>query len=386
MSMKKQNAVQIAHDARDAGMSGFTEMQKKTVAAGLTMLALALVLAFVTFLGWGILKVLSFVSAAIAPVVMGFFLSLFFKPYYQFFLRLVRNPTLSLLVMLATILLPLGIFAGYAGSVAVDQITNLIAQGPSLVAKVMDWFCATFPRARSLLDQLGVPYADLANLYNVAGGYGKAAQMAGNSALGCLSTLATVFVSLIFFVFFLTSRPRSGSDIVDELPFLKDETRTFVAEQIDAFVNILVSFFQRQALICLIEGILYGTGFALVGLPYGFLIGFALGVMNLIPMFGSIVCLPMALPLAYFGQDGTSTRLIMVLVVWGIGQVADGYFITPKIQGDKTGLGYAGVVFSFFFWAIVLGPVLGLLLAIPLSAFCVVLWRSLKSKYIKPVV
>jgi predicted PurR-regulated permease PerM len=34
----------------------------------------------------------------------------------------------------------------------------------------------------------------------------------------------------------------------------------------------------------------------------------------------------------------------------------------------------------------VLGPLLGMLLAIPLSAFCVVLWRALKSKYIKPVV
>ena len=75
-----------------------------------------------------------------------------------------------------------------------------------------------------------------------------------------------------------------------------------------------------------------------------------------------------------------------VLAVWAIGQVLDGYLITPKIQGNKTGLGYAGVIFSFFFWGTVLGPVLGLLLAIPLSASCVVLWRALKSKYIRPVV
>ena len=64
----------------------------------------------------------------------------------------------------------------------------------------------------------------------------------------------------------------------------------------------------------------------------------------------------------------------------------DGYFIAPKIQGDKTGLGYAVVIFSFFFWSTVLGPLLGMLLAIPLSAFCVVLWRAVKSKYIRPVV
>ena len=57
-----------------------------------------------------------------------------------------------------------------------------------------------------------------------------------------------------------------------------------------------MNFFQRQVVICLIEGLLYGTGFMLVGLPYGFLIGFALGVMNLIPLFGSVVCLPVGSP------------------------------------------------------------------------------------------
>jgi predicted PurR-regulated permease PerM len=131
---------------------------------------------------------------------------------------------------------------------------------------------------------------------------------------------------------------------------------------------------------------MYGTGFWAVGLPYGFLIGFALGVMNLIPFFGSVMCLPIALPLAYFTHDGSAFKMLAVLVVWGCGQFLDGYFITPKIQGDKTGIGYAGVIFSFFFWATVLGPMLGMLLAIPLSAFCVVLWRSVTSRYIKPVI
>ncbi len=367
-------------------MAGMTDLQKKTVAAGATMLAIALVVAFVSFLGWGVIKLLSFVSAAIVPVVVGFFLSLFFKPYYGLWLRIVRNPTLALLSMLATIVVPLSFFFWHAGSIATEQISNFIEQGPALVAKVTEWFNTTFPRARALLDRLGVPYADMLNIYGNLGSYGKAARLAGTSALECLSTLATVFVSLIFFVFFLTSRQRSGEDIVEEMPFLKPETRRFVAEQIDAFTGILVSFFQRQTLICLIEGVMYGTGFALVGLPYGFMIGFALGALNLIPLFGSLVCLPMALPLAYFGQGGSATRLVMVLAVWAVGQVADGYLITPRIQGNKTGLGYAGVVFSFFFWATVLGPMLGMLLAIPFSAFWTVLWRALKSKYIKPVV
>ena len=122
-----------------------------------------------------------------------------------------------------------------------------------------------------------------------------------------------LLVALIFFVFFLMTKDRRGSEIVQQLAFLKEDTRSFVAAQIDAFIDILVSFFQRQTVICLIEGVMYGTGFWLVGLPYGFLVGFALGVLNLIPFFGSVVCLPIALPLAYFAQGGSLSRVLLVL-------------------------------------------------------------------------
>ena len=90
--------------------------------------------------------------------------------------------------------------------------------------------------------------------------------------------------------------------------------------------------------------------------------------------------------MAYFGEGASGLLTILVAAVWMAGQILDGYIITPKIQGDKTGLGYAGVIFSFFFWGIVFNSFLGLLLAIPLSAFCVVLWRAVKSRYIKPII
>ena len=364
-------------------MIELTEGQRKTVATGLTVLSLTLVVAFVTITAWLLLKLLSFAAPAIVPAVLGFFLALFFKPYYLWWKRWLRNPTLALVVMLATVIVPLGLILWYAGAVMVDQVSNLVTQAPTLVGKVADWFHDTFPKLHALLMQLGASEENIGDLYTK---YGATALKAGTGALRCLTGILSALVTLIFFVFFTMSKDRRGKEIVSQMTFLKDSTREFVAEQLDAFIDILVSFFQRQTVICLIEGVMYGTGFWLVGLPYGFLIGFALGVLNLIPLFGSVVCLPVALPLAYFVHGGSLTRLFLVLGVWGVGQVPDGYFITPRIQGNKTGLGYAGVIFSFFFWATILGPMFGMLLAIPLSAFCVVLWRALKSKYIRPVV
>lgn len=361
-------------------MIEFTDNQKKTVASGLTFLSLAVVFAFVSFVVWMLMRALAYVSVAVTPVALGLFLAMFFRPYYLWWKKIVKNPSLAVSLMLVSILAPLSVIMWHYGSMIAEQAANLIAQAPELAAKTVDFIQTNFPKIQQLADNLGVPYREWIDVYKV-----KAVHF-GVNVLGYVTGLVSALVALIFFAYFLTRPEMRGKDYVAALPFLKEETKSFVAVQIDAFMDIVVSFFQRQVVICLIEGVLYGGGFALVGLPYGFIIGFALGCLNLVPLFGTVVCLPIAVSLALFGAGASTLRLVGVLSVWLTGQFLDGYVITPRIQGDKTGLGYAGVVFSFFFWGAVFKSMLGLLLAIPLSAFCVVLWRSLKSNYIKPVV
>lgn len=380
-------------------MIDLTPRQKKTVAAGITVLAFSLLVAFVLTIGWVLVRFLSFVSPALTPVVGGLFLSMLFKPSYEWIRARCRNPTLSLTLMMVAILLPLGLLLWFGGSFVIGQVMNLVNHAPTIVSRASEWVNARFPDAWQSLQQLGVDENGLlAKFFNepksfssealkmLGGHYGDVAMKAGLGVLKYIIGMLSWLVTLIFFVFFLVRPSMTGKDYVRELPFLKEPTKEFVAKQIDAFTDILVNFFQRQVVICLIEGTLYGTGFMLVGVPYGFLLGFVLGVLNLVPFLGTVVCLPLVLPISYFGDGGSVYRLIGALSVWLIGQFLDGYLITPKIQGDKTGLGYAGVIFSFFFWGVVFQSMLGLLLAIPLSAFCVVLWRALKEKYIKGVI
>ena len=381
-------------------MIDLTPSQKKTVAAAITVLAFSLLVAFVLIVGWVILKFLSFASTALTPVIMGLFLSLLFKPSYEWIRARCRNPTLTLALMLLAIMLPLGVLLWFGGSFIVGQAMNLVNHAPTIIARTSSWVNGRFPDAWYSLQQLGVNEDGLLAMFFtdperfssealkalLGGQYGDVAMRAGMGVIRYVMGMVSWLVTFIFFVFFLVRPSMTGKDYVRELPFLKDPTKEFVAKQIDSFIDILVNFFQRQVVICLIEGFLYGTGFMLVGLPYGFLLGFILGVLNLVPFLGTILCLPLVLPISYFGDGGSMYRLIGVLSVWLAGQFLDGYLITPKIQGDKTGLGYAGVIFSFFFWGIVFHSMLGLLLAIPLSAFCVVLWRALKERYIKGVI
>ena len=380
-------------------MFELTPRQRKTVAAGITVLAFSLLVAFVLAIGWVVLKFLSFASPAITPVVGGLFLSMLFKPSYEWIRGRCHNQTLALTLMMVAILLPLGLILWFGGSFVIRQVMNLVNHAPTIVTRASNWVNERFPDAWRSLQQLGVDENGLLAKFFTApqdfssdalkmlgGHYGDVAMKAGLGVLKYIIGMLSWLVTLIFFVFFLVRPSMTGKDYVRELPFLKEPTKDFVAKQIDAFTDILVNFFQRQVVICLIEGLLYGMGFMLVGLPYGFLLGFTLGVLNLVPFLGTVVCLPLVLPISYFGDGGSVYRLIGVLSVWLAGQFLDGYLITPKIQGDKTGLGYAGVIFSFFFWGLVFQSMLGLLLAIPLSAFCVVLWRALKEKYIQGVI
>ena len=380
-------------------MIDFTPSQKKTVAAGVTVAAFTLLVAFLAAIGWMLMKFLSFASSALTPVIVGIFLSMLFKPYYEWFRTRLHNPTLALIVMLASVLVPMGFICWFGGAFLVDQVSHLIKAAPTIVTRASDWVNAQYPNAQTTLSQFGAEPNGLQMMFltdparfsrelleQMGTEYGGAAMKAGFGFLKYLTNLGSALLALLFFVFFLLRPPMTGNDYMRELPFLKDDTKKFVAKQVDAFFDILVNFFQRQVVICLIEGVLYGTGFMLVGLPYGFVIGFLLGVLNLVPLLGTVVCLPLAIPIAYFGDGGSVMRLVGVLAVWLVGQFLDGYLITPKIQGEKTGLGYAGVIFSFVFWGVVFHSMLGLLLAIPLSAFCVVLWRALKEKYIKGVI
>ena len=64
----------------------------------------------------------------------------------------------------------------------------------------------------------------------------------------------------------------------------------------------------------------------------------------------------------------------LALCVFAAVQMLDGYFLTPRIMGGRTGLHPAVIIFSVFFWGIALDGILGMVLAIPLTAFAAVLW------------
>jgi predicted PurR-regulated permease PerM len=192
-------------------------------------------------------------------------------------------------------------------------------------------------------------------------------------------------VAPIYFAFFLMADTSRIDHLERYIPLLKSETRKDLLYLFKEFLNIIVAFFRGQLVIAFLQGLLFAIGFTIVGLKYGFVIGLTLGFLNIVPYLGNIIGLGTALPLAFFQPGGGITRVLAVLVVFAVVQLIEGYLLTPKIMGDRTGLHPVVIILAIFFWGSALNGIMGMILAIPLTAFLVVFWRLVREKYMPEV-
>src|SRR5690606_10980879 len=122
----------------------------------------------------------------------------------------------------------------------------------------------------------------------------------------------------------------------------------------------VVSFFRGQIIIGLIMGVLLATGFTIVGLRFGLLLGLFMGILNIIPYLGTIIGLGLALPIAFIQDGGGLSLAVMSLIVFVIVQIIEGYVLTPKIMGKSTGLHPLTIIIAIFFWGVALNGLLGM--------------------------
>jgi predicted PurR-regulated permease PerM len=130
-------------------------------------------------------------------------------------------------------------------------------------------------------------------------------------------------------------------------------------------------------------GIMLYIAFSFIGLNFGIGLGLLIGALNIVPYLGTIIGLGLVLPIAYFQPEGGLVPMLLALGAFGIVQLIEGYVLTPKIMGKQTGLHPLTIIIAIFFWGVALNGLLGMVLAIPLTAFFVVAWRLAKLKYLR---
>ena len=185
--------------------------------------------------------------------------------------------------------------------------------------------------------------------------------------LGFTGFLLSLILVPVYLFFFLKERPRIEQRWKDYLPLrdspLKDET----AEVLSEINHYVIAYFRGQLLVCLVDGCLIGSVLTLLGLNFAPLIGLLVVVLTMIPYIGIIICWIPAVLIAAF-QWGDWMHPLIVTGIFIVIQNLEGMFYAPRIVGDSVGLHPMTVIVSIFAWGLLIGGLLGPILAVPLTA------------------
>lgn len=383
----------------------FSPRQKTAVTAAVTILAGFVISLALACVFWLVGRFVISFSNVILPLAVAGVAALVFRPYYDWLLgrfeahrmviRMRLGPTLALTAVFLSGILPLTAFGWFIGDLVVGQILELGQRFPAWWQEFSGKLEEEWPAVIAFFEQnelgrkIQAAAEDNASLL-VDGVQFLSSKVfsAGANVVQWIFGLLGWAVLPVYFAFFLMTDPgpKGRQNLGEFLPFLKSETRDDVVYLVSEFISIIVAFFRGQLIIAFLQALLFAIGFSIVGLKYGFVIGLALGFLNIIPYLGSIIGLGIALPLALFQSDGGLSTLIAVVVVFTIVQMIEGYVLTPKIMGDRTGLHPMVIIVAIFFWGSALNGIMGMILAIPLTAFLVVFWRLAREKYVRELV
>jgi predicted PurR-regulated permease PerM len=183
-----------------------------------------------------------------------------------------------------------------------------------------------------------------------------------------------LFMVPVYLFFFLKESPAIAHTWSRYLPLRKSEFKDELVIVLTEINGYLINFFRGQLVVSMVDGVLTAICLSILGLQFGFLIGLFLAVIGIIPWVGLAICYISALAIS-FVQFNDWVHPLWVSVIFFIVQQIDGMVVAPRIVGNSVGLHPMTVILSVFFWTLVLGGLLGALLAIPLTATVKVLMK-----------
>jgi predicted PurR-regulated permease PerM len=144
--------------------------------------------------------------------------------------------------------------------------------------------------------------------------------------------------------------------------------------------HMLGQYLHGQLMVMGILAVYYSAGLALFGLDLAVPVGVFTGLAIFIPYIGFGLGCVLAL-LAGLLEFGSLYGVVAVAVVYGIGQVVESFFLTPRLVGERIGLHPITVIFALLAFGQLFGFI-GVLVALPVSAVGVVAFGRLKAAYL----
>lgn len=217
----------------------------------------------------------------------------------------------------------------------------------------------------------------------IASNWGTASDMAvqawhkvstsGMAVFGVVVNLALIPVVSFYMLRDWNAFISGARDLIP--PRLHPRVGRFAAEADD----VLSAFFRGQLMVMASLAAIYSIGLSIVGLKLALVIGIGAGLVSFVPYMGAISGFGAAI-IAILVQTGDPWQCGWVALVFGIGQIAEGSFLTPNLVGDRIGLHPVAVIFAVMAGGTLFGFV-GVLLALPGAAVLAVLVRDLHAHW-----
>lgn len=196
----------------------------------------------------------------------------------------------------------------------------------------------------------------------------------GGSVLLSLFGNAVLVPVVLFFL--LMDWPRLVQQLFQLVPPRFRATATGFLDEID---TMLGQYMRGQLAVMAALAVFYSTGLALAGFDLALPLGVFTGLAVAIPYVGFGLGLLLAL-LAALLQFASLQGVLVVAVIYGLGQLVESFVLTPRLVGERIGLSPLAVIFALMAFGQLFGFV-GVLVALPVSAVAVVALRRALAGY-----
>lgn len=216
------------------------------------------------------------------------------------------------------------------------------------------------------------------NFQDAAGSVLSSLKIGGSVAFSLIGNLVLIPVALFYLLMEWDGLVGQVRQLIP--PNLRPATDGFVRDA-DA---VLGQYLRGQLLVMLILALYYGVALKLFGLDLALPIGVFTGLAVFVPYLGfglGLLLASLAGLLQFSAVGGFSHTVLMLVVVFGAGQLLESFVLTPKLVGERIGLHPLAVIFALLAFGQLFGFI-GVLVALPLSAVLLVAIRRVRSGYL----
>jgi predicted PurR-regulated permease PerM len=336
----------------------------------------------------GLVWLLGYLSDVLIPFAVALLLAYLINPLVVLVEKKVKNRTAAVLLSLILI----AVMAVSLGGLIIPMMVGEIAQMGRVLSEVANNSDLAERAAKFLPPDLWQALKDYAANKEVqdffkTDSFWKIGKIAAQKILpgvwGLITGTASLLMGLVglsviglYLVFLLMDYKKMSEEWKDLLPTaVRDHITGFTQE----FESAMSRYFRGQAAVASIVGVLFATGFWLIGLPMGILLGLFIGLLNMVPYLQLIGLIPAFLfALVHALETGTGVLGVLGLtaLVFVIVQLIQDTVLTPKIMGKVTGLNPAMILLSLSIWGKLLG-VFGLIIALPMTCLFLAYYKSL---------